>query len=65
MSAGDSKFFKAIKCWINWDKLYEYFIRVKGLKDEKKLCSTNSKQLLYAQNFVAAGNMFRYSKESG
>lgn len=61
MSAGDSKLFNAIKCWISWDELYEYFMKVKGLKDEKKLCSTNSKQLLYAQNSASAGNIFGYS----
>lgn len=61
MSAGDSKLFNAIKCWINWNKLYEYFIRVKGLKDEKELRSTNSKQLPCAQNSANTGNTFRYS----
>lgn len=56
MAAGDSNLFSGIKCWINCNKLHEYFMRLKGLKNETELHSTNTKQLLHAQNSVSVGS---------
>lgn len=56
MAADDSKLFRGIKCWVNCNKLHEYFIRLKGLKNKMELNSTNTKQLLHAQNSVSVGN---------
>lgn len=39
----------------SWDKFYEYFIRLKGLNNERVLHSANTKQLLSAQSSVSAG----------